>query len=301
MARKNPSPASLDQYLHEIDQYELLTPDEEKHLGRRVAHGDAEARDRMVRSNLRLVVSTAREFTNRGLPLADLVAEGNMGLLKAVEKFDPEAGTRFSTYAIWWIRQAIRRAVQMDSSTVRVPGYMVELLSRWKRASEELAARHGRPPAPGEVAKHLNMPAKQVSVLRRAMHAASAALHPAPDMMWLFEGVLVDEKNKTPEALLFEENDHEMIQACLAAIDEREAEVLRLRYGLDTGQPMTLRDIGAHLGVTRERARQLETAAMRKLVRAVGRYQHGDREAPPEDANEKAPPKSPSAKPQNKA
>ena len=300
MAQKSRQPSSLALYLQEIEQYDLLTGEEERDLGRRVAQGDLEARNQMVRANLRLVVSIAREFLNRGLSLADLVAEGNLGLMKAVERFDAEMGTRFCTYAIWWIRQSIRRAVQVNGPAIRVPGYMVELLSRWRRAHEELTSRQGRPPTAEEMAGELGMSPKRIAALRRAMRAVGSSPHSSPDMMWLFEDVLVDEKNKAPEACLSEKNDHDMIQECLAAIDEREAEVLRLRYGLETGDPMTLQALGVAMGVSRERARQLETAALGKLARAISRFEHGIRTPParadapaPRPQTKKAPPAHP--------
>lgn len=275
MARNIQEPSSLALYLREITQYPLLTPEEEEQLGRRVAQGDMEARDKMIRANLRLVVSAAREFQRQGLSLADLVAEGNLGLMKAVERFDPEQGTRFSTYAIWWIRQAIRRAVHLSTSSVHVPVYMVELIARWKRVHEERAAHLGRPPTPGEMAEALGMSPQRVAVLRRAMQAANRKTRSTQNIIWLFGDVLVDEKAPPPEARVFEESDHEMIQRCMAALDEREAELLRLRYGLDTGEPMTLRDIGADFGLTRERVRQLEASALKKLASAVSRYENG--------------------------
>jgi len=275
MTGREASDTSLTMYLKEIDQYKLLTREDEERLGRLVGQGDAAARDVMIRSNLRLVVRIAREFCHRGVPMADLVAEGNIGLMKAVERFNPEEGTRFSTYAIWWIRQTIRRALQTNGPTVRVPGYMVELVSRWKRANEQLTAQYGHAPTPEELAKALDISPKRIAVIRRALRAASTAPKSSPDMMWLFEDVLVDEKHKTPEDRLAEEGDHQMVQRCLAAVDEREAELLRLRYGLDSGEPKTLQEIGEKMGVTRERVRQLEAEALRKLARSIWRYEHG--------------------------
>jgi RNA polymerase primary sigma factor len=286
---KNPQfdDAGLRAYLKEIEQYKLLTREEEERLGRLVAQGDTEARDRMIRSNLRLVVRIAREFGHCGLSLPDLVAEGNIGLMKAVERFNPDEGARFSTYAIWWIRQTIRRAIQTSGPTVRVPGYMVELISKWRKASEDLTSRLNRPPSTDEMAARLEMSPKRIRVIRRALHASHFSPGASPDMMWLFEDVLVDEKARSPEQGLLEASDHEMIQRCLAAISAREGEILRLRYGLDSGEPMTLQEIGQRLGVTRERVRQLESDALRKLARAMSRFEHG---LPPEG---KAPRKKP--------
>jgi len=276
MAKRSSLPDSgLRAYLKEIEQYPLLTREDEESLGRRIHQGDPEARDHMIRSNLRLVVRIAREFSRSGLPFADLVAEGNIGLMKAVERFDPDEGARFSTYATWWIRQTIRRAIQSCTPTVRVPGYMVELISRWKRASEDLTSLHGRPPTTAEMARKLDMSPKRLAVIRRALRASHSSPETSPDMMWLFEDVLVDERGKAPDQTLLHQSDHEMIERCMAAIDEREAELLRLRYGFDSGEPMTLQEIGRRLGVTRERVRQLEADALRKLARAMSRVEHG--------------------------
>jgi len=267
--------SGLRTYLKEIEQYTLLSREEEAELGHRISRGDTEARNHMIRSNLRLVVRIAREFASSGLPMADLIAEGNIGLMKAVERFDPDEGSRFSTYATWWIRQTIRRAIQTSAPTVRVPGYMVELISKWKRASQQLTAELGRPPTTAEMADKLEMSPKQIGVIRRALRASHSSPESSPDMMWLFEDVLVDKRGKPPDQDLLEESEHEMIERCLAAIDAREAELLRLRYGLETGKPMTLQEIGDRMGITRERVRQLEAEALRKLARAMVRFEQG--------------------------
>ena len=280
----------LQVYLKEIQQYRLLTREDEETLGRRVNQGDAEARNQMIRCNLRLVVRIAREFTRSRVPLADLVAEGNIGLMKAVERFNPEEGTRFSTYATWWIRQTIRRAIQACAPTVRVPGYMVELISKWRKASQELTSLLGRPPSTAEMAEKLEMSPKRISVIVRALHASHFSPRSSPDMMWLFEDVLVDERGKAPDEELLERSDHEMIERCMEVVDERESELLRLRYGLDTGEPMTLSEIGKRIGVTRERVRQIEAEALRKLARAMSRFEHGL--PPPAVAKPKPAPKA---------
>ena len=279
--------SSLRIYLREINQYPLLNRAQEEELGARVAQGDREARDTMIRCNLRLVVRIAREYTRRGVPLADLVAEGNIGLMKAVERFDPNQGARFSTYATWWIRQTVRRALQTCGPTVRVPGYMIELISRWKRAREALTSRLSRTPTGEEMAAELDMSPKRVGVIRRALRAASTSPGSSPDMMWLFEDVLVDERNPSPDEALLEKSEHQMIETCLQAIDQREAEILRLHYGFDTGEPTTLQKIGERLGVTRERVRQLEVEALRKLAHVIRQFEHGEPLTPIEGTGRK--------------
>ena len=282
MSKSRFQDSSLRIYLREIDQYPLLTRQQEEELGTRVGQGDREARDTMIRCNLRLVVRIAREYARRGVPLADLIAEGNIGLMKAVERFDPNHGARFSTYATWWIRQTVRRALQTCGPAVRVPGYMVELISRWKRTSEKLTARFGRKPTTEEMGGELDMSPKRISVIRRALRAASTSPGSSPDMMWLFEDVLVDERNQPPDQALLDKSDHQMIETCLQVIDQREAEILRLHFGFDTGDPMTLQKIGERLGVTRERVRQLEAEALRKLGRVIRQFEQGEPLALPE-------------------
>jgi len=270
--------AGLETYLKEIEQYKLLTREEEEELARRIARGDREARHRMIRANLRLVVHTAMQYASRDVPLLDLIAEGNIGLMKAVERFDPDRHTRFSTYAIWWIRQHIRRALQTCGPTVRVPGYMVELISRWKKAREELAERLGREPNANEVRKHMDVSPQRMRMIRRALNAAATGRR-APDMSWALEGTLADTETPPPEEELLKESEYELLQRCAAALTDREWDVLRLRYGLDTGEPMTLEKIGERIRLTRERIRQIESEALRKLSEAY-RQRSGEDEPP---------------------
>ena len=258
------SEPGLRAYLGEIDRFRLLTKEEERELARRVAKGDAEARDRMIRANLRLVVHVATRYARRGVPLMDLIADGNIGLMKAVERFQVERETRFSTYATWWIRQHVRRALQTCGPTVRVPGYMVELITHWKRVRQELTEKQGREPSEHEIAKRMEISPQRLHVIQRAFQASTAGKS-APDMSWVFEGTIADTRTDSPEKPMLDEADREIIRRCLNAITEREAEVLRLRYGLDTGEPMTLEKIGHRLHLTRERIRQIESEALRKL------------------------------------
>ena len=260
--------AGLEAYLREIDKFPLLTKEEEVELAKRVIKGDPKARDKMIRSNLRLVVHIATQYARRGVPLIDLIADGNIGLMKAVERFLPERETRFSTYATWWIRQHIRRALQMCGPTVRVPGYMVELIARWKRIRQSLTKELGREPSERQIAKRMEISPQRLRMVQRAFHATATG-QGAPDMSWVFEGTVADKRAVSPDQRLLEEGDHDIIERCLEVITEREADILRLRYGLDTGEPMTLEQIGKKLKLTRERIRQIEAEALRKLQETV--------------------------------
>ena len=258
----------LEAYLKEIDQTPLLTQEEEVALAKRVARGDAKAREQMIRANLRLVVHVATQYAHGNVSLMDLIAEGNIGLMKAVERFRTDKGTRFSTYATWWIRQYIRRALQTCGPTVRVPGYMVEMISRWKKVRQELAEEKGHESTAEEIAERMGISHHRLRMIHRAL-SAMATGETSRDMSWVFEGMVPDEHTAPPEQEMFDESDRDLIQRCLDAISKREADVLRLRYGLDSGEPMTLEKIGAHLHLTRERIRQIESEALRKLSVAI--------------------------------
>jgi len=255
----------LQTYLREISRVPLLTHEEEVDLARRVGRGDKAARQHLIRANLRLVVSIAKKFRRKGLPLADLIEEGNLGLMRAVERFDPESGNRFSTYATWWIKQAIRRAIADKGKTVRVPAYMVELLSKWRRTAAELAGQSGHAPGALEIAEKLRLSNRKLAAVRRALNASSTSLNVAQDLMWMFGDLLADDKVQPPEHEAITRNNAEWVRQLLSCIDEREEEILRLRYGIDTGVPMTLQDIGNRLALARERVRQIEAQALRKL------------------------------------
>jgi len=261
---KGADPA-LQTYLEEINRIPLLTPEEEIQVTRAVVAGDDAAREKMIRSNLRLVVSIAKRFVRRGLPLADLIEEGNLGLMHAVERFDPDVGVRFSTYATYWIKQAIRRGLANKAKTIRLPAYMVEIVARWKHTAAQLADEIGREPAFHEVAEKLNISPRKLGIIKRALKVASASTAHAPDMMWMFGDVLSDTRTRAPDANLFDEADRETLKRLLNAIDKREAEILRLRYGLDSGEPMTLQEIGNRMSLARERVRQIENRALHKL------------------------------------
>lgn len=225
-----------------------------------------EARDEMIRANLRLVVKIARNYTNRGMSLADLIEEGNLGLLRAVEGYDPVRDTRFSTYASWWIKQAIKRALINTVQPVHIPAYMVEMIAKWKQGAAELQSKLNRQPTLEEMARHLGLSERKVRIIRRAVRAFSSHKHPGDSTStFSLDEMLADDRTPAPEDAVFDQADTEFVQALLDRIDEREAKILRLRFGLDRQEPMTLKQIGKAIGLTRERVRQIEREALRKL------------------------------------
>jgi RNA polymerase primary sigma factor len=256
----------LETYLREINETALLTAADEKELAGKIADGDVRARDRMVRANLRLVVNIARGYTGKGLALQDLIEEGNLGLLRAVEGFDPAVGTRFSTYASYWIKQSIKRALINSAKTIRIPAYMVELLSKWRRATARLQEELGRSPTPEEVARVLGLPKKKLPIIKKAIRIYNST--PQTDQSeagWSLGDMVEDERMKTPEDMMVESDSLSHVLRMLDEMDAREATVLRMRFGLGDGEPHTLKEIGEALGLTRERVRQIETEALSKL------------------------------------
>jgi len=260
----------LETYLREINETALLSPDEEYELAVAIGNGDVQARDRMVRANLRLVVNIARGYTGKGLGLQDLIEEGNLGLLRAVEGFDPAVGTRFSTYASYWIKQSIKRALINTAKTIRIPAYMVELLSKWRRASTRLSEELGRNPTPEEIARVLGLPKKKLPIIKKAIRIYN--LTPQTDQAdagWSLGEMIMDERMQTPEDSLVEFDNLTHVMKQLKVMDPREATVLRMRFGLEDNEPRTLKEIGETLGLTRERVRQIETEALNRLAESL--------------------------------
>ncbi|MFW6189674.1 MAG: sigma-70 family RNA polymerase sigma factor [Planctomycetota bacterium] len=272
MARRHD--VTLQQYLQEIGSYSLLSKEEEQELGRRVQEDSAEAREQLTVHNLRLVVSIAKRYAGHGVDLMDLIEEGNLGLLRAVEKFDPEKGFRFSTYATWWIERAVRRAVQASSQTIRVPAYMIETVARAKRVQNELRDELGRPPTIDEIAENLDLKNTRARLLRKAMAAETTSLHKpvgggAGEDEVRLEALLKDSRAAQPEEEAFDRLALETLEHLLNQIDERDAEILSLRYGLEGGGPLTLREVGEKVDLSRERVRQLEKRALDRLKKAM--------------------------------
>jgi RNA polymerase primary sigma factor len=267
LSRKVPA-ASLpfETYLHDINETPLLTAGEEKELAYRIEGGDTEARDHLIRANLRLVVKIARAYSGHGLGLADLIAEGNFGLLRAVEGFDPSRNIRFSTYASYWIKQSIKRAQVNTGKTIRIPAYMVELLTKWRRANAELQDKLGRAPTQEEVADILHLPKKRMGILKRAIRVYNTI--PQTDQAEngsSLDETLMDMHADAPETTLAEADDHQRVLSLLDDMEQRDAIVLRMRFGLTDDEPKTLKEIGECLGLTRERVRQIENDALKKL------------------------------------
>ena len=281
----------LETYLQEINEVPLLTAQEELALGRRIQSGDLAAREHMIRANLRLVVSVAKMYSERGLALQDLIAEGNIGLMKAAEKFDPAAGCRFSTYGTWWIKQAIRRALTNTVKSVRVPSYMSELISRWRVVSQELSYLLGRAPTIEEVAGELGIPEENWPLLRRTIQVSGMGPQISLDILTQGQDTVEDARTKTPDEELLNSDLLAKLGELLDVIDEREATILRLRYGLGNqgGEQMTLKEIGKVVGLTRERVRQIEQEALRKLygVMSTERQGHDLHPVPPPSPSER--------------
>jgi RNA polymerase primary sigma factor len=278
MERRDSNPSSpLQIYLHDINNTPLLSAHEERELAERVAMGDPYAREHMVKANLRLVVNIARGYLGKGLSLEDLIEEGNLGLMRAVEGFDGMMDTRFSTYASYWIKQSIRRAVMNNGKPIRLPAYMVSLLSKWKRATTVLNDRLGRAPTNDEVGKALRLSKRKIGIVTKAIRVSKMVPHSenVEDEGPALDDMLTDDRSKAPETLMIEADDLDRIFERIDALDDREASVIRMRFGLDSFEAMTLREVGENLGLTRERVRQLESQALHKLMNAL--LESGDR------------------------
>jgi len=255
-------------YLRDIKAVPLLTAKQEVDLAKRIKRGDAKARRQMILANLRLVINIAKRYSHLGVPLLDLIEEGNLGLMKAVTKYNPQKGFRFSTYAAWWIRQYITRAIANQGKTVRIPVYMTEILSKFKRVTEELTQRMGRKPSPREIGKRMRLPIERIHRLQELVTSSQATSLDTPvgeegetEMIELLQ----DERTASPQDEITRFLQHERIDALLKHMNERERQVLTLRYGLNDGISRTLGETAKHFGITRERVRQIEVATLRKL------------------------------------
>jgi RNA polymerase primary sigma factor len=280
----DPAPARRDAYdgdtayrlyLREIGEVALLTPQEEIELAARIKAGDRKARDHMIKANLRLVVKIAHDYEGYGLPLLDLINEGNIGLMKAVERFDPAKGGKLSTYAAWWIKQAIKRALANQGKTIRLPVHLVDKIARMRRVAAQLEDVFGREPTDEELADELGIPAARVAQWR------SAAVRPAQldapiggdDEANALRDIVADERQVTPYRNLEDKTIREMLERMMVTLDAREQSILRQRFGYDGGEGKTLEEIGQQYGVTRERIRQIEAVALKKLRRMIDRLE----------------------------
>ena len=257
-------------YLREIGKTALLTPQQEIELADRIKNGDMEARAHMIRANLRLVVKIAQDYANYGLPLLDLISEGNIGLMKAVERFDPNKGGKLSTYAAWWIKQSIKRALANQSKTIRLPVHMVDKISKMRRVAMSMSEELGREPTDDELAEEIGIDRGKLSQLKAAsLRPASLDAPISDDDSTEFGEIVGDDTADTPLDLLSHKNMHGQLEGLLSVLDDRERSIIDARFGLNGQKPKTLEEVGQEFGVTRERIRQLQNIALKKLRRAL--------------------------------
>ena len=257
-------------YLRQIAQIPLLTPEQEIQLARRIKRGDQKALTQMVTANLRLVVKIARDYANFGLPLLDLISEGNIGLMKAVERFDPKKGGKLSTYAAWWIKQSITRALANQTKTIRLPIHLVEKIGKMRRVSSQMMEELGREPSDDELAEEIGLSSSKVAALKRAALRPASLDEPIQEGEYFqFRDIVGDEESDDPFETLRDKDMLEEVDELLDMLGDRERMIINSRFGLDGQEPKTLEEIGETFGVTRERIRQLQNAALLKLRGAL--------------------------------
>ena len=257
-------------YLREIGKTPLLTPEQEVELAAKIQAGSKSARDHMIKANLRLVVKIAQDYANYGLPLLDLISEGNIGLMKAVERFDPNKGGKLSTYAAWWIKQSIKRALANQSKTIRLPVHMVDKISKMRRVSMSMSEDLGREPTDDELSEEIGIDRAKLAQLKAAsLRPASLDAPISEDDSTEFGEIIGDDRAQTPHEILSHRNMHVQLDGLLDVLDERERKIIDARFGLNGQKPKTLEEVGQEFGVTRERIRQLQNIALKKLRRAL--------------------------------
>ena len=265
-------------YLREIGQVKLLTPQEEIELAAKIKKGDKKAREHMIKANLRLVVKIARDYEGIGLPLLDLISEGNIGLMKAVERFDPAKGGKLSTYGSWWIKQSIKRALANQSKTIRLPVHLVDKISKMRRVAMQLQEAFGREPTDEELAEELQTTASRIAQMRMAsVRPASLDAPIGDDDSNSFSEVVQDENADTPYEMLEDKTVTGMLEDMVKKLDPREATILRYRFGLDGGSERTLEEVGEKFNVTRERVRQIQNIALRKMRKMIEKFEQTKR------------------------
>ena len=271
---QNPEQESLNIYLQQISSIPLITVQDEIELAELIQKGDLKAREKMITANLRLVVKIAQYYANIGLSLLDLINEGNIGLMKAVERFDPTKGGKLSTYAAWWIKQSIKRALANQSKTIRLPVHMVDRVTQMRRTSAELAERIGRDPTDDELASEMNLPISRVAHLKSVSKKPASLDSPlGEDENSTLGEVVADDNAINPSEQLQSKSLIGDVNIVLSKLDPREADIIRLRFGLEGRDPLTLEQVGAKIGVTRERVRQLQEQALRQLRKNMATFE----------------------------
>ena len=271
---QNSEQSSLDIYLKQISEIPLISVEEEIELAKKISKGDDEARKKMITANLRLVVKIAQDYSNIGLSLLDLINEGNIGLMKAVERFDPSKGGKLSTYASWWIKQSIKRALANQSKTIRLPVHMVDRVTQIRRTTQQLSEKLGREPSDEELAEEMKIPVSRITHLKSVSKKPASLDSPINDEDGSNLGDLVpDEKSTSPLEKLQSKSLVGDVDKVLSTLEPREADIIRLRFGLEGRDPKTLEEVGEQIGITRERVRQLQEQAIRQLRKSMTKFE----------------------------